>query len=65
MLDSVFGFKVALGRPVPVGWDDAEYALKGTGRVPLTTEDRILLGSLASRLRLSGLPVASVALASG
>jgi hypothetical protein len=36
-----------LGSPLPAGWDDAGATLKGTGRVPLTDDDRALLGPLA------------------
>lgn len=43
-----------LGRPLPVGWDDGEYALKGTGRVALTTAERDALGALAARFPLFG-----------
>lgn len=43
-----------LGCPVPVDWDDRGYALKGTGRVPLTDEDRTALGALAERFPLFG-----------
>jgi hypothetical protein len=43
-----------LGQPLPTGWDDVEYALKGTGRVPLTAGDRSLLGPLAARFPLFG-----------
>jgi Mycothiol maleylpyruvate isomerase N-terminal domain len=38
-----------LGEPAPAGWDDATYALKGTGRLPLTAKDRAALGPLADR----------------
>jgi hypothetical protein len=42
-----------LGRPVPVaGWDDALYARKATGRIPLTAAERELLGADADRLPL-------------
>ena len=41
-----------LGRPLPASWDDACAAVKGTGRVPLTEEDRVLLGPLAGRVPL-------------
>jgi hypothetical protein len=41
-----------LGHPLPAGWDDAAAALKGTGRVPLTDEDRAVLGPLAGRIPL-------------
>jgi Mycothiol maleylpyruvate isomerase N-terminal domain len=43
-----------LGRPVPVAWDDATYALKGSGRVALTGEERDALGALAERFPLFG-----------
>jgi uncharacterized protein (TIGR03083 family) len=36
-----------IGQSPPVEWDDASYALKGTGRLPLTTDERSALGSLA------------------
>ncbi len=41
-----------LGGPLPASWDDACAAVKGTGRVPLTDEDRARLGPLADRLPL-------------
>jgi hypothetical protein len=41
-----------LGSPLPAGWDDASAAVRGTGRVPLTDEDRALLGPLAGRVPL-------------
>ena len=41
-----------LGSPLPASWDDASAAVKGTGRVPLADEDRMLLGPLAERLPL-------------
>jgi uncharacterized protein (TIGR03083 family) len=41
-----------LGSPLPTSWDDAGAAVKGTGRAPLTDEDRALLGSLAERVPL-------------
>jgi hypothetical protein len=40
------------GTPLPASWDDASAAVKGTGRVPLTDEDRALLGPLAERVPL-------------
>lgn len=43
-----------LGQPVPAGWDDAEYVLKATGRMPLTGNDRAPLGALADRFPLLG-----------
>jgi Mycothiol maleylpyruvate isomerase N-terminal domain len=42
------------GEPGPAGWDDTEYALKGTGRAPLTDADRELLGPVAARYPLFG-----------
>ena len=41
-----------LGSPVPASWDDPSAAVKGTGRAPLTDEDRALLGPLAERVPL-------------
>jgi hypothetical protein len=32
------------GGPLPTGWDDVEAVLKGTGRLPLSPEDRAELG---------------------
>ena len=43
-----------LGEPSPAAWDDATYALKGTGRLPLTGEERDALGPLAERFPLFG-----------
>lgn len=43
-----------LGTPTPTSWDDVTYALKGTGREPLTAEDRATLGELAERFPLTG-----------
>jgi uncharacterized protein (TIGR03083 family) len=43
-----------LGQPVPVGWADADYALKGTGRTELTADDRTSLGALAACFPLLG-----------
>jgi hypothetical protein len=43
-----------LGSPMPGGWDDQAYALKGTGRVPVTEADRSGIGALADRLPLFG-----------
>jgi Mycothiol maleylpyruvate isomerase N-terminal domain len=39
-----------LGQPPPPQWDDATYALKATGREPLTDGERLDLGKLAGRL---------------
>ena len=41
-----------LGSPLPESWDDAGAAAKGTGRVPLTGEDRARLGPVADRVPL-------------
>jgi uncharacterized protein (TIGR03083 family) len=41
-----------LGSPLPASWDDVGAAVKGTGRAPLTEEDRALLGPLAERVPL-------------
>jgi Mycothiol maleylpyruvate isomerase N-terminal domain len=43
-----------LGERVPVGWDDATYALKGTGRLALTGQERDALGQRAERFPLFG-----------
>ena len=43
-----------LGRPAAADWTDEEYALKGTGRVALTDQDRADLGDLAARFPLLG-----------
>jgi hypothetical protein len=43
-----------LGEPVPGDWDDTIYALKGTGRLPLTGEEARALGPLAKRFPLFG-----------
>jgi Mycothiol maleylpyruvate isomerase N-terminal domain len=43
-----------LGTPMPGGWDDRAYALKGTGRMPVTGADRSAIGPLADRLPLFG-----------
>ena len=42
------------GQPLPASWDAVSGALKGTGRVPLTSGDRALLGSVAERFPLFG-----------
>jgi uncharacterized protein (TIGR03083 family) len=41
-----------LGTPLPASWDDVSAAVKGSGRAPLTDEDRALLGPLAERVPL-------------
>ncbi|MBN1174278.1 MAG: maleylpyruvate isomerase N-terminal domain-containing protein [Micromonosporaceae bacterium] len=43
-----------LGAPVPMSWEDAIYALKGTGRLPLTDDERFVLGSMAEQFPLFG-----------
>jgi hypothetical protein len=40
------------GSPLPAGWDDVSCVLKGTGRLPLTSEDRARLGPAAERFPL-------------
>jgi hypothetical protein len=42
------------GHAVPVAWDDTTYALKGTGRAPLTDVERRALGPSADRFPLFG-----------
>jgi len=42
------------GGPFPPSWDDVTAARRGTGREPLTAEDRAALGSLADRFPLFG-----------
>jgi hypothetical protein len=43
-----------LGTALPAAWDDASKTLKGTGREPLTGQDRDVLGDLAARFPLFG-----------
>lgn len=43
-----------LGRLPPEDWDDEMYALKATGRLPLTDEDRRTLGTAAGSFPLFG-----------
>jgi hypothetical protein len=43
-----------LGEPLARDWDDTSYALKGTGRLPLTGEEARALGPLAGRFPLFG-----------
>jgi hypothetical protein len=43
-----------LGRPLPAGWDDVTAARRGTGREPLTAEDRTELGDGATAFPLFG-----------
>ena len=47
-------FDGILGAPVRTGWDDVGYALKASGRVQLTADDRACLGALADRFPLLG-----------
>jgi len=41
-----------LGAPMPGDWDDRTYALKATGRAPVTEYERSVIGILADRLPL-------------
>ena len=43
-----------LGGPLPARWDDVTAALRGTGRAPLTQDDRADLGLDAERFPLFG-----------
>ena len=43
-----------LGTSLPGDWDDLTCALKGTGREPVTAQERSALGALADRLPLFG-----------
>jgi uncharacterized protein (TIGR03083 family) len=43
-----------LGTVLPGDWDDVTYALKGTGRIPVSESDRATIGALADRLPLIG-----------
>jgi hypothetical protein len=43
-----------LGDPLPARWDDATAARRGTGREPLTDEDRAELGAAAEAFPLFG-----------
>ncbi len=43
-----------LGRPLPARWDDATAARRGTGREPLTDDDRAELGAAAAAFPLFG-----------
>ena len=43
---------VLAGARLPAFWDDVTAALKGTGREPLTDQDRQALGPLAARFPL-------------
>ena len=43
-----------LGADLPADWEPAEAVLKGTGRLPLTDEDRTTLGADAENFPLFG-----------
>ena len=43
-----------LGAPFPAGWDDVAAIRRGTGREPLSADQRAAQGSLAGRLPLFG-----------
>jgi hypothetical protein len=43
-----------LGRALPAGWDDVTAARRGTGREPLTADDRTELGDAAGAFPLFG-----------
>ncbi|NJC69284.1 maleylpyruvate isomerase family protein [Planosporangium thailandense] len=43
-----------LDGPRPPSWDDETYVLKGTGRLPLTADERSALGPVADRFPLLG-----------
>ena len=43
-----------LGRPLPARWDDVTAARRGTGREPLTADDRAELGAAAGAFPLFG-----------
>lgn len=43
-----------LGAPIAAGWNDLDYALKGSGRLPLSDDERTLLGSQAEAFPLLG-----------
>ena len=43
-----------LGGPLPAGWDDTTAARRGTGREPLTDEDRAELGATVEAFPLFG-----------
>jgi len=43
-----------LGAPLPTDWDDATAARRGTGREPLSADDRARLGSTAAAFPLFG-----------
>jgi hypothetical protein len=42
------------GAPLPLSWDDAACALKGSGRLALTPDDLLALGPVAAKLPLLG-----------
>jgi hypothetical protein len=43
-----------LGMALPMAWDGATYALKGSGRMELDGNDRVRLGPLLERFPLLG-----------
>lgn len=43
-----------LGSAFPAGWDDVTYALKGTGRLPVSADERSAFGGLTDMLPLFG-----------
>jgi hypothetical protein len=45
---------VLLGGEAPAGWDDATFALKGTGRLALTGDEREALGHRSGKFPLFG-----------
>ncbi len=42
------------GAPMPAAWDDVTCALKGTGRLEVSAQERATLGSLAGKLPIFG-----------
>jgi len=48
VLDGLFG------TPTPSHWDDVRYIVVGTGRAPLTEEERAELGEAADRMPVFG-----------
>ena len=47
-------WRVCSARPLPARWDDVTAARRGTGREPLTDEDRAELGDAAGAFPLFG-----------
>lgn len=54
VLDGLLGRGPADGRGPAADWDDETYALKGTGRLPLSDSERAGLGAAAGRFPLFG-----------